>query len=263
MSRGKGFTLVELLVVIAIIALLMSILMPALSRVRKQAKVVICQSNLKQWGIVFSMYTDDNNGYFQQGWGGDSKSSNWWMDATRPYYANQGDIRCCPEASNIEKEVADGFVNTGIWADWTGSFFTKGEYGSYGINGWVEHRKKEISGEEWAAPRRWRTPNVKGAANVPLFADAPWIDCWPHYYDAPPDYDNMPWQQGSHMARFCKNRHDGYLDMLFLDYSVAKIGLKQMWALKWHREYILNGPWTIAGDVQSADWPEWMQDLKD
>ena len=47
MHRKKGFTLVELLVVITIIALLMSVLMPALARVRKQAKAVLCQANLR------------------------------------------------------------------------------------------------------------------------------------------------------------------------------------------------------------------------
>ncbi len=63
-NEKKGFTLIELLVVIAIIALLMAILMPALQQVRKQAKAVICQSNLKQWGTIFAMYTEDNNGFF-------------------------------------------------------------------------------------------------------------------------------------------------------------------------------------------------------
>ena len=57
MNSKRAFTLVELLVVIAIIALLMSILMPALARVRNQAKDVLCQSNLKQWALIFSMNT--------------------------------------------------------------------------------------------------------------------------------------------------------------------------------------------------------------
>ncbi len=67
MRRANGFTLIELLVVIAIIALLMAILMSALQRVKKQAEAVACQSNLHQWAIILSMYTDENNGYFLSG----------------------------------------------------------------------------------------------------------------------------------------------------------------------------------------------------
>jgi prepilin-type N-terminal cleavage/methylation domain-containing protein len=51
MQKKTGFTLIELLVVITIITLLMGILMSTLYKVKKQVKSVICQSNLKQWGI--------------------------------------------------------------------------------------------------------------------------------------------------------------------------------------------------------------------
>src|SRR5512136_2226197 len=54
MPKGKGFTLIELLVVISVIVLLMAILLPTLSRVRKQARAVGCQANLRQWGLLFS-----------------------------------------------------------------------------------------------------------------------------------------------------------------------------------------------------------------
>jgi len=59
--RHRAFTLIELLVVIAIIALLMGILMPSLSRARKQARDVYCLNNLKQIGIAVQMYTQENN----------------------------------------------------------------------------------------------------------------------------------------------------------------------------------------------------------
>jgi prepilin-type N-terminal cleavage/methylation domain-containing protein/prepilin-type processing-associated H-X9-DG protein len=74
--RKKGFTLVELLVVISIIALLMSVLMPALSRARKQAQAVQCSAGLKQLGLAWHIYADNWDGYFPVG-------LTW--DATEPY----------------------------------------------------------------------------------------------------------------------------------------------------------------------------------
>ena len=59
MRKPKGFTLIELLVVVAIIAMLASLLIPALKRARQSARQAVCATNLHQWGIVHTMYSSE------------------------------------------------------------------------------------------------------------------------------------------------------------------------------------------------------------
>jgi prepilin-type N-terminal cleavage/methylation domain-containing protein len=270
MNGKRAFTLVELLVVIAIIALLMSILMPALGRVRNQAKTVMCQSNLKQLAGCFSMYTGDNEGYFQEGYWGlkDCVSSNWWCNAIKPYYSDP-DLCLCPMA--VKPGVAIGRGDIGATFH---SWSTKGflgpagsVYGSYGINGWIENNQCPDESDN-TARKRWRHDAVRGTNNIPLILDDQWIDGWPHHTMDPPAYDDQDyrWQGSSHFVRFMLNRHNGYINGAFVDYSVRKLGLKELYVLKWNREFNIAGPWTIAGGVRRSDWQqaaEWLVPFKD
>jgi len=65
------------------------------------------------------------------------------------------------------------------------------------------------------------------------------------------------------MRYFCINRHNGFVNALFMDGSVRKIGLKELWTLKWHRQFDTAGTWTKAGGIRPEDWPKWMRRFKD
>ncbi len=266
MNKQKGFTLIELLVVIAIIALLMAILMPALNRTRDQAKVVICQSNLHQWGSIFLMYTNDNDGYFLTGYyeGGHTAQ---WHKAMENYYKDKM-ISFCPRALKNRVEKAGGKAGTSSWAHLAGgTFYAWGQDdgdaysgGSYGVNSWCTN-PPEKNTTAATAGNFWRTiNNAENTSNIPLFLDAMWIDGWPEHNDSPPEFlDDLH----NSMTRYCIDRHNETINGVFLDISVRKVGLKELWKLKWHRRFDTAGPWTLAGDTHSENWPEWMRDFKD
>ena len=296
MSKSKGFTLIELLVVIAIIALLLAILLPTLQRVKSQAKATKCQAILRQWGLAFSMYTSDNEGkficYLQEN---HNFLEEYWPSLMRPYYNKCEDLLLCPMAPKPthwkESITSGGLVHVygGKYSPWAiGTWHDTGPVNfwfisSYGLNGYV----CTISSapiRTWSKLPNWYTCLVKGAGNAPVLLDCRSAFIWPKDNDDPPECDAPHWPTlhgswpvrpidlpgfdeknvwGTGMRHSCFNRHYTGINGLFMDWSVRKVGLKELWTLKWHRQFNTANEWTKAGGVKPNDWPEWMRNFRD
>lgn len=292
--RRDGFTLIELLVVIAIIALLMSIMLPALGKVKTMAQSVICRSNIRQWAVIWEQYTDLNDGYFTR--------SVFWVDPLRELYGDMkrverirngsqlngligadtptggAAIRLCPRAKTprvymsvdtqtgvtqeVRSNAKDPFM---AWGIVNGRRYGEDYYydsGSYGMNGWLCN--PELGANSGGGGRElanlWRTPNVKGANLIPMFVDCrKYENMTPRHTDEPGEYEDELLTDAdanaNEMRIPCINRHEGTVNGAFVDFSVRKIGLKELWKLKWHRSFDLQAPLPV--------WPDWMRGFRD
>jgi len=266
MKHGKrAFTLIELLVVIAIIAILMSILMPTLRRAREQARGTGCLANLRQWGLIFAMYVDDNNGRFYSGLVKNTEqgvgNGEWWRETMRPFSKDKKMWLCPSAAKNrSSRSVTAGTAASDPLDAWKVPASQGGDEGSYTPNGWMCNPPVEVLWGRGPGKEYWRRVPDRNVSQVPVMSEGWWVDAWPRAGDKPADRgDRTPVNcmaaNNNEMQRVCVNRHHGAQNCLFADWSVRKVSLKQLWRLRWHRNFDINAPEPV--------WPGWMASFRD
>jgi len=285
MHKGKGFTLIELLVVISVMALLVALLLPALQKARNQARAVVCQANLRQWGATLTLYTEENQGTFP--FYSSDEDIIWFLRGTAVSIDDPNGrsvrsvdttrIACCPMAVRSATGTQWARIHNGqriMEGRWGRTFEAWEITGpgrpfrtSYGFNGWLFD--DEFMWGPYHRPglhpryHHQKSPNlflIKGRSSVPVLLDS----TMPH--SRPDPFLDPPRRGGSNgpgISPFCMDRHNEHINGLFLDWSVRRISVKELWTLKWHLQFDTANAWTKAGGVLPEDWPHWMRQFRD
>jgi prepilin-type N-terminal cleavage/methylation domain-containing protein/prepilin-type processing-associated H-X9-DG protein len=242
--KRKGFTLIELLVVIAIIALLLAILMPALSKVKKVAQKVVCRTNIRSLTLGFRIFAESNNdkvfSYHSEG------KQNLWLKQIQDNIGDIDKVRYCP-STKLELSPPDNFGSAKRTWRWYISA-SEPEYGSYGFNAWLYSTDGLGLGSEFERSA-WKTANPANSASIPLFADSMWVDALPRDTDTCPDGFDLDKGStlGDEMWRFLLNRHKDEINIGFVDGHQEAVKLEKLWSLKWSKDFQITRVKTRPG----------------